>query len=183
MKLSWLIISGLFITAAGSLAAVKGEVRAVDAFEIERVLNPPQGVAVVVYSNPKVQDRTREAGLLLHEFVGESGFQFMVLVDLRNTMADWAPGYTKRRMQRDLLEKFKVLPAIPGRDLEKEGRPDVSAIADFKGEACIALGWLEPKDALRVLIFSDGKEVKRWEDLTRMQELPATVRQLLAQKK
>jgi hypothetical protein len=79
-----------------------------------------------------------------------------------------------------LLEKFKALPVIPGRDLEKIGRPDVSAIADFKGEACVQLGWMEPADALRVIIFLNGKEFKRWDDLTQLSELPAGVQQALA---
>ncbi|MEM6884605.1 MAG: hypothetical protein AAF571_06185 [Verrucomicrobiota bacterium] len=170
----WVLLSLLTIAQP-----IEEEVRALDAYEIERVLNPSEGVAVVIYSNPDVQDRTREAGLLLHEFVGEADFQFMVLVDLRKTMADWAPGYTKRRIQRDLMEKFKALPPIPNRDLEKMGRPDVSAIADFKGETCNQLGWSKPKNQLRILIFYNGKEVNRWEDLTEMQELPDAVRNLL----
>jgi len=180
----WILFALMLgMTVAAVAQPVTREVRAVDAYDIERVLNPSQGVAVVIYSNPGVQDRTREAGLLLHQFVGEPGFQFMVLVDLRKTMADWAAGYTKRRIQRDLLEKFKVLPPIPGRDLEKVGRPDVSAIADFKGKACNQLGWLKPEEQLRVLVFSDGKEVKRWDDLTEMNELPQTVRNHLKIKK
>jgi len=170
----------IVISTLSVIATPVGEqVRAVDAFEVERVLNPKRGVAVVIYSNAKVQHRTREAGLLLHPFVGQPGFQFMVLVDLRKTMADWAPGYTKRRIQRDLLEIYKMLPSIQGYDLEKQGRPDVSAIADFKGITCKQLRWNQPENALRVLIFSDGKEVQRWDDLTQMQELPSAVRQQL----
>lgn len=154
-------------------------ITALDVFEVRRILNPPKGVAVVIYSSPKVQDQTREAGLLLHQFVGKPDFQFMVLVDLRKTMANWAPGYTKRRIQRNLMEKFKALPPVPGRDLKTMGRLDVSAIADFEGHTCMALGWKEPEDKLRVLVFSDGYEIKRWDNLTQMQLLPEVVRKAL----
>ncbi|MEM1156637.1 MAG: hypothetical protein AAGH72_00125 [Verrucomicrobiota bacterium] len=181
MKGCYLLVLCLGVWVTAHAKPVTRIIQAVDAYEIKRTLNPPQGVAVVVYSNAKVQDRTREAGLLLHQFVGKPGFQFMVLVDLRKTMADWAPGYTKRRIQRDLMEKFKQLPPIPGRNLEKMGRPDVSAIADFKGETCNQLGWIKPEDQLRVLVFADGKEVKRWDDLTQLNELPQLVRTWIEQ--
>ncbi len=154
-----------------------------DVYDQSWILNPKNSVSVILYSNASVQQRTREAGLALHPYVrknaGSRPFHFLVVVDLRGSMANWAPGYTVRRIRADLEEKFRVLPPVPGREDVLAPRPDVSAVADFKGEACRSLGWDKPSSTLRVVIFRKGIEVKRWEDLRDLNELTDQVGRLM----
>lgn len=173
----------LVLTAltCGSLAAEKKPatpLMAEDAHGVRRTLNPAAGVSVVLYSNPAVQDRTRAAGLALHPFLEHTLFQFIVLVDLRGTMADWARGYTKRRIQRDLEAKFNGLPPVPGR-APLGPHPQIGAIADFDGAVCRSLGWKAPGKALRVVLFVNGTVLREWEDLKSIDEMTAAVRRSL----
>jgi len=159
---AWLVLAlvSMWMQPAGAAIRVK------DADGVERRLDEPGRVTAVIYSNPAVQDWTRKAGAALDEFQGRADFRAVVVVDLRGTMADWAPGYTVRRMQRDLdAEAGRVAPFYQKNGNSGNPRPDMSAVADFKGEACRPLGWVEPAQRRRVVLFGkDGREAHRSED-------------------
>lgn len=144
-----------------------------DADGVERSLNPAGQVTVIVSSNPSVQERTRQAGKAMDAFQGRTDFRSIVLVDLRGTMADWAKGYTLRRMVKDLdQEALRITPAYRKNGNMGNPRTDVSAVADFDGTVCLQLGWLKPKNQLRVIIFDrNGKKFREWEDLKNLSEL------------
>jgi hypothetical protein len=156
-------------------------IKAKDADGVVRNLNPAGQVTVIVYSNPEVQDRTRQTGRALDPFQGREDFRSIVVVDLRGTMADWAPGYTIRRMVKDLdQEALRVTPAYREKGNKTNPRPDLSAVADFKGETCLQLGWEKPVNQLRVLIFDKkGKKYREWGDLKNFNELAHAVQALL----
>lgn len=153
--------------AVGMLPA-GAELRVKDADGVERRLDEPGRVTAVIYSNPEVQQWTRQAGAALDKFQGRADFRIVVVVDLRGTMADWAPGYTVRRMQRDLnAEARRVAPFYARNGNSTDPRPDMSVVPDFKGVVCQALGWKQPAGRRRVVLFGkDGKEAWRSEDLT-----------------
>lgn len=153
-------IWALGVTLAGA------QVRVVDADEVERRLDEPGRVTAVIYTNSALQRWTREAGAALDEFQGRRDFRLVVVADLRGTMADWAPGYTVRRMRRDLdAEARRVTPFYLKNGNRSDPRPDMSAVADFDGEASVRLGWEKPANLRRVLIFGkDRRVVYRAED-------------------
>lgn len=159
----WIAL-GFGIWSLGFAAAA--EVSVTDADGVVRRLDEPGRVTVVIYSNPALQEWTRKAGASLDRFQGIQEFRSVVVVDLRKSMADWAPGYTTRRMQRDLdKEAERITPSYRSNGNKDNPRPDVSAVPDFKGEACKAVGWAEPANHKRVVVFgSDGKIVYRSED-------------------
>jgi len=146
--------------------AASAAVSVTDADGVVRRLDGPGKVTVVIYSNPALQDWTRKAGASLDKFQGIPEFRSVVIVDLRKSMADWAPGYTVRRMQRDLdKEAERITPSYRSNGNKNNPRPDVSAVPDFKGEVCKAVGWTEPANHKRVVVFGiEGKEVYRSED-------------------
>jgi hypothetical protein len=184
MKRRWFVLGavlwgifGLFDLLGKDVALIE----VVDADGVRRCLNQPGQVTVIIYSNPAVQERTRGAGKALDSFQGLAGFRSVVLVDLRGSLADWAAGYTVRRMQRDLdQEALRVTPAYRKRGNMKNPRGDLSAVADFKGETCVKLGWVKPRNDLRVLIFDvEGKRHREWTDLKKLEELTQAVSEMM----
>lgn len=153
-----------------------------DADARERRLDEPGRVTVVIYSNPALQDWTRRAGASLDRFQGLEDFRLVVVVDLRKTMADWATGYTIRRMQKDLdKEAERMAPFFRAKGNPDDPRSHVSAVADFKGGTSLSLGWTEPANRKRVLVFGkDGKVFFSTEDLGDFSELQKAVQQALA---
>lgn len=152
-----------------------------DAFESPRALNPSDKVSVIVYSSPALQEKTREAGRILNRFLARTDFQMVVLVDLEGSLANWAKGYTRRRMQRDLKAKIDNLPAeVQNFHEGKYPRPDITVVPDFDGHACESLDWEKSSDKkLKVIVFDDGKVARRWEDLQDYRLLEKTVEGLL----
>jgi hypothetical protein len=148
-----------------------------DADGVTRSLNPPGQVTVLIYSNPSVQDRTRQTGKALDLFQGRKDFRSIVVVDLRGTMADWAQGYTLRRMVKDLdQEALRVTPAYRKNGNPSNPRSDLSAVADFKGDLCLQLGWEKPQNQLRIILFDQkGRKHREWEDLKDFHELKTQV--------
>jgi hypothetical protein len=62
----------------------------------------------------------------------------------------------------------------------KNPRGDLSAVADFKGETCVKLGWVKPRNDLRVLIFDvEGKRHREWTDLKKLEELTQAVSEMM----
>lgn len=177
----WIFL-GLGIWGWGFAAAAA--VSVTDADGVVRRLDEPGRVTVVIYSNPALQDWTRKAGASLDKFQGIPEFRSVVIVDLRKSMADWAPGYTIRRMQKDLdKEAGRITPAYRSNGNKKNPRPDVSAVADFKGEACKAVGWTEPANHKRVVVFGiGGKVVYRSEEAAEFSALQKAVAKALEEK-
>lgn len=170
-------IWGLGFTAAAAVSVT-------DADGVVRRLDEPGRVTVVIYSNPALQEWTRKAGASLDRFQGIPEFRSVVVVDLRKSMADWAPGYTTRRMQRDLdKEAGRITPSYRSNGNNGNPRPDVSAVPDFKGEACKAVGWTEPANLKRVVVFGpEGKIVYRSDDETDFSGLKQATAKALGEK-
>ncbi|MEM6822577.1 MAG: hypothetical protein AAF558_11625, partial [Verrucomicrobiota bacterium] len=77
---------GAWIWAGSSVWAV-APITAVDVDGVTRTLNDRSKVMVMIYSNPAVQNRTRDAGASLDRFQGLKAFRSVVIVDLRGTLA------------------------------------------------------------------------------------------------
>jgi hypothetical protein len=147
----------------------------------ERILNGKGKVHVIIYSNEDVQDYTRAAGKSLDQFQGLAEFRTIVVVDLRGSLANLAQGYTQRRMIHDLdAEAQRIVPFYRHNGNQGDPRADVSAVADFKGDIALKLGWKETAETLRVIVFDqDGRETARWENLQDYALLQKAVGKLL----
>jgi hypothetical protein len=73
------------------------------------VLNKPGRVTVVLYCTEETQEQTRLNGTALDAFKGRADFRYVVLLDLRDSLASLAKGYVKRRVQSDLDVEAKRL--------------------------------------------------------------------------
>lgn len=176
----FLIVWGFMILGSGT-SPTSAAILVTDADGVERRLDEPGRVTVVIYSNPALQDWTRKAGASLDLFQGRSDFRSVVLVDLRKSMADWAPGYTVRRMQKDLdKEADRIRASYQNNGNKNNPRSDVSAVADFKGQACRSVGWDEPANQKRVVVYGkDGKVAFRSEDASEFSTLQKVVAKAL----
>lgn len=174
-------MAALFIVLFTAHLGAVETITAVDADEIKRELNKPGWVSVIIYSNEALQDWTREAGKALDPFQGMKDFRAMVVVDLRNSLALLAKGYTQRRMQRDLdAEAERVTPYYRKNGNPGDPREGMMAIADFHGETCEALGWEKKTRDQRIIVFNRKGEVARsWESIEDFKELQAAVRSQL----
>ena len=174
--------AAVFFSAVTAFSAEP--VRAVDVDGKARILNAKGRVTVVLYSNQDVQDDTRDAGKSLDPFQGLENFRSVVVVDLRGSLANWAPGYTQRTMVRDLdKEAARIRPFYLKNGSQRDSRPDVSAVADFKGEVCRKLGWLTTVETMRVIVFdAQGMEVQRWENIKDYKPLQQLLGRLLGKK-
>lgn len=161
--------------------AAEASVSVTDADGVVRRLDEPGRVTVVIYSNPSLQDWTRKAGASLDKFQGRADFRSVVVVDLRKSMADWAAGYTVRRMRKDLdKEAVRITPSYRSHGNHSNPRADVSAVPDFKGEASRAVGWAEPANRKRVVVYGkDGRVAFRSEDASEFSELQKAVAKAL----
>ena len=145
------------------------------------VLNAENRIDVIIYSTRVLQSKTRAAGKSLYPLQGQSELRVIVVIDLRNSFAQFAKDYTLKRAQKDLDEEAKRLrPYYRKNGNFSSPRPDLSAIADFDGALCRKLGWDKPSDTLQVIIYDrNGKEVNRWNDLKNYSELRREVKRLL----
>ena len=163
------------LSAVTAPAAVPEAIGTEDADGRKQHLNAPGRISVVIASNQTLQERTRLAGSACDRFQGLPGFRAYVLVDLRGSMAHWAKGYTVRRMRKDLdAEAVRIAPWVRKNGSAEDPRTLVSAIPDFDGVVCRALGWEETGKNLRVVVFGrDGRVRKLWNNLEEYAELEA----------
>jgi hypothetical protein len=120
-------------------------------------------VTMVLYTSQANQDKSRAAGRVFDSLRGQPGFRMVALIDLRETLADWAPGYTQRRILKNLDEEtIRLKPFYAGNGSKIDPRKEVGAVTDFKGEVCNQLGWTTVSKGVRFIIFDkDGNEIVR----------------------
>ncbi len=140
-------------------------------------LNAAGKVTFVVYCTEAIQEETENASFISDEFKGLPGFRNYVLVDLRNSMANWAKGYTRRRMMRDLEQEFiRLKPIYLKNKNSGDISRDIGAIPDFEGSLCMSLGWKTIGKTARVILFDrQGREIYRKEVVTNAKELRSKI--------
>ncbi|PTY05300.1 hypothetical protein DB346_01660 [Verrucomicrobia bacterium LW23] len=170
----------LSIVMAAPLRA--GTITATDADDRTVTFNPASKVVVVLNCNEKTQWRTRDAGMALDPFQGIKNFRLIVLVDLRSTLAKVVKGYVKSRMRNDLdNEAVRIKPFYAAKGNTGNPRNDVSVVPDWNGNICAQLSWPDESTKFRAVVYKDGKELKRFDNLTEDGPLVAVVREALAQ--
>ncbi len=157
------------------------ELRAVDADSRNVLLNRPGKITLVLGTNQDSQDEARLAGRAMYPFQGLHNFQLIVVADVRDSMATWVPSLVISRMRVSLdHEAFELKPYFLKNGNTGDPRKVTCAIPDFNGAICPQLGWAKPSSHLRGILFgSDGRELKRWEDITDMSALQNDVREAL----
>jgi len=174
----WLAVA-LFLAACEGIFA--DPISATDVDDRTITLNEPGQVTVVIYSNQDLQERTRKAGASVYPLQGKKGWRLIITIDLRNSFAWLAKGYSKRRVRANLDAEAKIIrPYYQENGNPNDPRPALIAFEDFDGKLCHALGFEASDKKLAVVIFNaKGEVARRWKDLTDISELPRELTGLL----
>jgi hypothetical protein len=186
--------AGCLAAAALLLAATTGNpqaapapahvrhIRAVDADNHSILINRPGVVTALIGTSEDSQQAAREAGVAMYPFQGRRDFQLIVAVDLRDSLATWAPGIAISRMKSSLdSEAIELRPYYLKNGNRGNPRGACHVIPDFNGRLFTELGWPETSSSLRAIVFgADGREYKRFDQITDMNLLYNAVRSAIA---
>ncbi len=141
------------------------------------ILNKTGRVTVVLLCTEQSQKQTRDAAALLDKYRGLSTFRLIAIVDLRDSLGSMVEGIVRWRMQDDLDDEAERLtPFYRANNNPNDPRNDLSAIPDFKGDICKAVGWVKVSNKLRCVVYGpQGYPLRRWDDLKNYDELYTTV--------
>jgi len=168
---------GAVKTAAPTRLPVR-KFKAADADNHTVLINKPGLITLVLGTSEDSQDAARAAGKTMYPLQGRPDFQLIVVVDLRNSIATWAPSLALSQMRSNLDEEAIALKPYYLKNGNKTNPRNSSyVIPDFSGTICPQLGWPENSDDLRGILFgADGREIKRWDKMEVMDKLLAEVR-------
>ncbi|MFQ3670810.1 MAG: hypothetical protein SNJ84_05070 [Verrucomicrobiia bacterium] len=139
-------------------------------------LSDPAFSTVVIYSNQTVQRQTRAAGQMFDPLQGKPRFRLVVVVDLRGSLANWAPGYTIRRIKRDLdQEAVRLQPFFRANGNSGNPRDSLFVVADFTGSICTELGWPRPLKQEQILFFPRRGPRQLWKPPFNPEQLRTTI--------
>jgi hypothetical protein len=154
------------------------KIKAMDADNHLILINRPGVVTVVLGTNEDSQDAARAAGKVMYPLQGRPDFQLIVVVDLRNSMATWAPSVVYAQMRSNLDDQaLELKPYFLQNGNKSNPRLTSYVIPDFTGTVCPLLGWPDGSDSLRGILYGvDGKELARWDKISDMGKLQTDVR-------
>lgn len=155
--------------------------RAVDADNHTVLINRPGLITLLLGTSEDSQDAARAAGVAMYPFRGRPDFQLIVVVDLRDSIATWAPSIVLSQMRSNLdREAIALKPYFLKNGNRSNPRLSSYVIADFSGTICPQLGWTEGSDDLRGILFGiDGREIERWDKIDDMAKLQDDIRATL----
>jgi hypothetical protein len=188
-KLSSLSLAGIFFAIyVGSLSAANNppppqapKIKAVDADNHKIILNKPGMISVIVGTSEDSQNAARRAGRAMYPFQGMPDFQLIVVVDLRDSIASWAPSIVIDHMRRSLdQEAIELKPYFLQNGNKGNPRRSCHVVPDFKGTIVPQLNWSGTPDELHAIVYgADGREIRRWENVDDMNAFQNVVRAAL----
>ena len=152
--------------------------KAVDADNHTVLINRPGLITLLLGTSEDSQDAARAAGTAMYPLRGRPDFQLIVVVDLRGSIATWAPSIVLSQMRSNLdKEAIALKPYFLKNGNKSNPRASSYVIADFSGTICPQLGWTDGADDLRGILFGvDGREIQRWDKIDDMTKLQTDVR-------
>jgi hypothetical protein len=154
------------------------KIKVVDADNHTIVLNKAGFISVIIGTSEDSQDAARRAGKAMYPFQGLPDFQFVVVVDLRDSIAAWVPSVVIDHMRRSLDEEaVELKPYVVKNGLKENPRRILHVVPDFKGTVVPGLDWSGTPDELHATMYgADGRELKKWENVDNMEKFQADVR-------
>ena len=148
-----LMILAPALVRADSAASIQGQ--DVDGRPV--AVNGKGHITVVMYTNPDLEDESRQITLALDPYRGRSDFSFVRVVDLRGDVPPSMRSMVRGQIRKELakedirLKKAGVTPS--------NGAP---IIPDFSGSTLDALGWSDTYDQVHLVVYdTHGHEIKR----------------------
>jgi hypothetical protein len=172
---------GLATPLPAGAAGVR-HIKAVDADNHTVTLNRAGVVTALIGTSEDSQDAARQAGIEMYPFQGRDDFQLIVAVDLRGSMANWAPSIAVGRMRSSLDGEAKELkPYFVRNGNRRDPRGFCHVVPDFNGKIFTQLGWPDTSSDLRAIVFgADGREYRRFDKVDNMDALFNAVRSAIA---
>jgi len=156
-------------------------IKATDCDNHTVILNKAGVISMVIGTSEDSQDAARSAARVIYPFQGKRDFQFVVVVDLRDSIAAWVPSIVINRMRKSLdIEALTLKTYFLKNGNPENPRLSSHAVPDFKGTIVPELGWNGRPDQLHAILYgADGREIQRWENVDNMDKLQSAVRSAL----
>jgi hypothetical protein len=178
----WVAATGLAVGFSLHGPGAARHIKAVDADGHIRVLNRTGVVTALIGTSESSQDAARDAGVAMHPFQGRNDFQLIVAVDLRGSMANWAPSIARSRMRSSLDdEAVELKPFFLKNGNRSNPRGSCHVVPDFDGKLFTELGWPETSGTLRGIVYgANGREYQRFDQLTNLNLFYNSVRSAIS---
>ncbi len=131
---------------------------------------------VVMYTNPDLEDTSREMTLALDHYRGRADFTLVRVVDLRGNVPPEMRGIVRVDIRKEQVKECARLKKA-GVDASIDRAP---IIPDFSGSTLDALGWDSVYDQVHLVVYdTHGREVKRLESVTDAKQMTKVVDSIL----
>jgi hypothetical protein len=132
---------------------------------------------VVMYTNPDLEDESREMTLALDPFRSRSDFAFIRVVDLRGDVPPEMRGLVRGQIRKEMVREDQRLKDQRGIEHASANAP---IIPDFSGSTLDALGWDSVYSQVRLVVYDrQGHEIKRLADVSDPKELTRVMGDIL----
>jgi len=177
---SFLSRAGLVALVALSPLAVRasgGSIQGQDVDGHSVAVNGKGHYTVVMYTNPDLEDESREMTLALDPFRSRSDFSLIRVVDLRGDVPPQMRGIVRGQIRKETVRENKRLQTQRGIANASARAP---IIPDFSGSTLNALGWNSTYSQVHVVVYDQhGKEIKRLADVSDPKQLTKTLGAIL----
>jgi hypothetical protein len=132
---------------------------------------------VVMYTNPDLEDESRQATLALDPYRARPDFALIRVVDLRGDVPPQMRGIVRSQIRKEMVRENKRLK-------DERGIANASArapiIPDFSGSTLDALGWSSTYSQVHLVVYDQhGKEIKRLADASDPKLVARTLDEIL----
>lgn len=166
------LLSPLAGCAAGGIA-IQGQ--DVDGHAV--AVNGSGHYTVVMYTNPDLEDESRQMTLALDPYRSRSDFSLIRVVDLRGDVPPQMRGIVRGQIRKETVREDKRLQQQRGIAKASSRAP---IIPDFSGATLNALGWDSTYSQIHVVVYDQhGKEIKRLADVSDPKQLTKTLGAIL----
>jgi hypothetical protein len=132
---------------------------------------------VVMYTNPDLEDESREMTLAMDPYRSRSDFSLIRVVDLRGDVPPQMRGLVRGQIRKETVREDKRLQEQRGIAKASSRAP---IIPDFSGSTLNALGWDSTYSQVRFVVYDQhGKEIKRLADVSDPKLLTKTLGAIL----
>lgn len=132
---------------------------------------------VVMYTNPDLEDESRQMTLAMDPYRSRSDFSLVRVVDLRGDVPPQMRGLVRGQIRKETVREDKRLQQQRGIAKASARAP---IIPDFSGATLNALGWDSTYSQIHVVVYDQhGKEIKRLADVSDPKELTKTLGAIL----
>jgi hypothetical protein len=170
------IVAGAALFLAAAQTASAAPINAQDVNGHPVAVNGKGHYTVVMYTNPDLEDESREVTLALDPYRSRSDFALVRVVDLRGDVPPDMRGMVRVQIREEMVKETKRLKKA-GVAVSGNAAP---IIPDFSGSTLDALGWNSVYDQVHMVFYDpSGHEIKRLEKVSSAAQVTRVVDSIL----